>query len=147
MPKKIYIVDLTEEERTYLLDLIKSGEHSAHKLNRARILLLADEGKSDREIAEALFTSMPTAQRIRQRFVEGNLEGALNERPRPGAQKKLDERGEAVLVALARSEPPTGRNRWTLQLLADKLVELKVVSDISYETVRRELKKNGFSLG
>jgi transposase len=147
MPRKIYIVDLTEEERTSLLDLIKSGQHSARKLNRARILLLADEGKTDSEIAEALHTGTATAQRTRQRFVEGNLEGALNERPRPGGQKKLDEKGEAVLETLAHSQPPAGRKRWTLQLLADRLVVLRVVDSISYETVRREVKKNGFSLG
>ncbi len=149
MPRKIYVVDLTEEERTCLLALIKSGEHSARKLNRARILLLADEGKTDQEIAEALHTSTPTVQRTRQRFVEGNLEGALNERPRLGGRKlkKLDERGEAILETLARSEPPRGRKSWTLQLLADRLVELKVVDSISYETVRRELKKRGSSLG
>ena len=147
MPRKIYIVDLTEEEQTYLLDLIKSGKHAARKLNRARILLLANEGKADREIAEALHTSTPTVQRTRQRFVEGNLERALNEDPRPGAQKKLDERGEALLKALADSEPPEGRKKWTLQLLADRLVELRVVDSISYETVRQELKKSGLSLG
>jgi transposase len=149
MPRKIYIVDLTEEERACLLALIKSGQHSARKLTRARILLLADEGKTDQEIAEALHTSTPTVQRTRQRFVEGNLEGALNERPRLGGRKskKLDERGEAILETLARSEPPAGRKSWTLQLLADKLVALKVVDSISYETVRRELKKRGLSLG
>jgi len=147
MPRKIYIVDLTEEERTYLLDLIKSGEHSARKLNRARILLLADEGKADREISEALHTSTPTVQRTRQRFVEGNLDRALNEDPRPGARKKLDERGEALLETLARSTPPEGRKRWTLQLLADRLVELRAANTISYETVRQELKKSGLSLG
>lgn len=144
MPNKIYIVDLTEEERTYLLDFIKSGEHSARKLNRARILLHADEGKTDPEIAAALHTGVATVQRTRQRFVEGNLDGALNERRRPGQQKKLDEKGEAVLETLAHSQPPKGRNRWTLQLLADRLVELKVVDSISYETVRQELKKNAF---
>lgn len=147
MPKKIYIVDLTKEERAYLLDLIKSGEHSARKLNRARILLLADEGKADSEIAKALHTGTATVQRTRQRFVEGNLEGALNERPRPGGQKKLDEKGEAILETLAHSEPPEGRKRWTLQLLADRLVELKVVDSISYETVRQEVKKSGLNLG
>ena len=146
MPKKIYIVDLTKEERTQLLDFIKSGKHSARKLNRARILLLADEGKADGEIAEALHTGTATVQRTRQRFVEGNLEGALNERPRPGGQKKLDEKGEAILETLAHSKPPEGRKRWTLQLLADRLVELKVVDSISYETVRQEVKKNGLSL-
>ena len=147
MPRKIYIVDLSEEERTYLLDFIKSGTHSARKLNRARILLLADEGKSDPEIAEALHIGTATAQRTRQRFVEGNLEGALNERPRPGAQKKLDEKGEAVLETLAHSKPPAGRKRWTLQLLADRLVALKVVDSISHETVRQEARKSDLGLG
>lgn len=146
MPKKIYIVDLTKEERTQLLDFIKSGKHSARKLNRARILLLADEGKADGEIAEALHTGTATVQRTRQRFVEGNLGGALNERPRPGGQKKLDEKGEVILETLAHSQPPEGRKRWTLQLLADRLVQLKVVDSISYETVRQEVKKNGLSL-
>ena len=146
MPKKIYIVYLTEEERAYLLNCIKSGEHSARKLNRARILLLADEDKSDGEIAEALHTGTATVQRTRQRFVEGNLERALNERPRQGRQKKLDEKGEAILETLAHSKPPEGRKRWTLQLLADRLVHLKVVDSISYETVRQEVKKNDLSL-
>jgi transposase len=147
MPKKTYIVDLREEERTYLLDLIQKGKHSARKLNRARILLLADEGKTDREITEALHTGSATVQRTRQRFVEGNVDGALNERPRPGAQKKLDEKGEAVLETLADSKPPDGRKRWTLQLLADRLVALKVVDSISLETVRQEVKKSGSSSG
>jgi transposase len=146
MPKKIYIVDLTKEERTYLLDFIKSGKQSARKLNRARILLLADENKTDGEIAEALHTGTATVQRTRQRFVEGNLEGALNERPRPGGTKKLDEKGEAILETLAHSKPPEGRKRWTLQLLADRLVQLKVVDSISYETVRREVKKSDLGL-
>jgi transposase len=145
---KIYQVDLTDDERRYLLDFIKSGERSARKSNRARILLLAHEGKRDREIAEALHTSVPTVQRTRKRFVEGGL-GALNERPRPGGRirKKLDEKGIALLETLARSKPPEGRKQWTMQLLADRLVELKVVDRISDETVRNELKKSGSSLG
>ena len=134
MPKKIYIVDLTTEERTQLLDFTKSGKQSARKLNRAQILLLADEGKADSEIAEALHTGSATVARTRQRFVEGNLEGALNEK------------GEAILETLAHSKPPEGRKRWTLQLLADRLVQLKVVDSISYETVRQELKKSDLSL-
>ena len=146
MPRKTYIVDLTEKERGCLLDFIRSGKRSARKLNRARILLLADEGKADSEIAEALHTGPSTVQRTRQRFVEGNLEGALNERPRLGRQKKLDEKGEAILETLAHSQPPVGRKRWTLQLLAERLVELRVVDSISYETVRQEVKKNGLSL-
>jgi transposase len=147
MSGKIYIVGLTEEERAYLLGFIKSGTKSARKLNRARILLLADEGKTDAEIVEALHTGPATIQRIRRRFVEGNLEGALNEQPRPGGDKKLDEKGEAFLETLAQSKPPEGRKRWTLQLLAERLVALRIVDSISPETVRKELKKRDASLG
>jgi hypothetical protein len=86
-------------------------------------------------------------QRTRQRFVEGGLDRALNEDPRPGERKRLDEKGEALLETLAKSEPPEGRKRWTLQLLADRLVELKVVESISYETVRQVLKKSDSSRG
>jgi transposase len=140
---------LTDEERSYLLQFIKSGERSARKLNRAHIMLLADEGEKDREIAASLHTSVPTVQRTRKRFVEGGLEGALNERPRPGGRirKKLDEKGLAILETLARSEPPEGRAHWTMQLLADRLVELRVVDSISDETVRTELKKSASGLG
>jgi len=147
VPKKIYIIDLTKEERAYLLDFIKSDKKSARKLNRARILLLADEGKADSEIAKVLHTGTATVHRTRQRFVTGNLERALNEQPRVGGPKKLDEKGEAVLETLVHSKPPEGRKRWTLQLLADRLVQLKVIDGISLETVRQELKKNDVSLG
>ena len=141
MGRKIYVVDLREEERAFLLDLLRGGKHSARKLTRARILLLADEGKTDRAIAEVLHIGTATAQRIRKRFVEGGLEDALNERPRPGGKRKLDGKQEAFLIALACSDPPEGCKVWTIQLLADKLVELEVVDEISDETVRRRLKK------
>lgn len=146
---KIYHVDLSDEERAALRHLIKSGERSARKITRARILLLADDGKTDKEIAAALHSSVPTVQRTRARFVQGGLEHALNEQPRLGGRqaKKLDEKGEAILVTLARSAPPAGRKRWTLQLLADRLVELHVVESISDETVRQVCKKRGSSLG
>lgn len=147
MANKIYVVDLTEGERTFLEGLVDSGELRARKFRRAHTLLLADKGKTDVEIAEALHTSPSTVQRTRQRFVEGNLDRALNEDPRRGASRKLDEKGQATLDMLARSKPPEGRKRWTLQLLADRLVELKVVDTISYEAVRQELKKRGLSLG
>jgi transposase len=139
---KIYHVDLTEEERTYLLQFIRNGERSARQINRARILLLADEGHKDRDIAASLHTSTSTVERTRRRFVEDGL-GALKERPRPGGRirKKLDEKGVAFLKTLARSKPPQGQKRWTMQLLADRLVELKIVTSISDETVRKELKK------
>ena len=146
MPKKIYIVDLTEEERSHLLEFIKSGKKSARKLNRARILLLADDGKTDAEISEALHTGTATVARIRKRFVEGNLECALTEDPRPGGQSKLDEKAQSILETLAHSRPPEGRKRWTVQLLTDRLVELRVVDSISHETVRKEVKKNAIDL-
>jgi len=138
---KIYVVDLVEEEQVFLLDIIKTGKRSSRKMNRARILLLADEEKTDREIAGVLHTSVPTVQRTRQRFVEGNLEYSLNERQRCGRPRKLKGEGEAVLISLARGVPPAGRKKWTTQLLADKLVERGVVDNVSDETVRRALKE------
>jgi len=140
MPAKIYIVDLTAEERNELLALIRSGKTSARKVTRARILLKADEGLTDEEIAEELATSVPTIERTRQRFVEENL-NALHERPRPGQRPRLDGKGEAHLIAVACSTAPAGRQRWTLRLLADKAVELGLADALSYETVRQVLKK------
>ncbi len=147
MSKKIYIVELRDDERETLLNLIRSGQTKARKLNRAHILLLADESKSDSKIAKALHTSASTVQRTRQRFVEGNLEFALNERRRPGAKSKLSEKDETLLLALSKSTPPKGRKCWTMQLLADRLVELGEVGSISDETVRRVLKKKASSPG
>lgn len=144
MAKK-YIVNLSDPEREELLALTKSGEVSARKLKRAHMLLLADEGHIDAEIAAVLKTGLSTVERTRRRFVLEGLPAALNEKPRPGAQAKLDAKGEAVLETLAKSKPPQGRKRWTLQLLADRLVELQVVEDISDETVRNVVKKNGLS--
>ncbi len=110
-------------------------------LTRARILLLSAEGKSDDFIADALKVVPQTVRNIRKRFAQEGLEAALSERPRPGVQRKLDGKQEAFLIALACSDPPPGREHWTMQLLADKLVELGVVESISDETVRRVLKK------
>jgi transposase len=141
MPKKTYTVNLTEEERTYLLSLFKGGKHPSRKLNRARILLLADEGKTDETIAGVLHVSMATVGRTRKKLVERGLEFALNERPRPGGERKLKGKQEAFLIALACSKPQSGRKIWTMQMLADKLVELEVVDSISDETIRRTLKK------
>ena len=142
MPEKKYIVDLTEAERQQLLNLVKKGKLSARKLNRAHILLQAANGATDDAIAAALHVGRATVQRIRKRFVEGNLEWALNEKQRPGARRKLDSKQEAFWVATACSTPPEGRDRWTMQLLADRLVKLQVIESISDETVRRVLKKS-----
>lgn len=138
---KRYVVDLTDEERTGLRDLVRKGKLSARKLSRAHMLLRADEGAVDTAIAEALHVHVATVERTRRRFVEGGVDRALNERPRPGKARKLDSKQEAYLVALACSQPPEGRNRWTLRLLADRLVELEIVEDISHETVRQTLKR------
>lgn len=140
MAKK-YVVELSSEERSDLLTLIKKGELGARKLNRAHILLLADENRRDETIATMLHTGLSTVARTRQKYVEGGLDFALSERPRPGAQLKLDGRQEAQLIALASSKPPEGRKCWTMQLLANRLVQLEVVDSISDETVRRVLKK------
>lgn len=139
---KRYIVELTCSERDKLLTLIAAGESSARKLKRANMLLLADEGKKDEEIAEALHTSVSSIERTRRRCVLEGLIASLTERPRPGARCKLDAKGKVILETLAQSEPPDGRKRWSMQLLADRLVELKVVDEISDETVRKHLKKS-----
>lgn len=141
MPHKKYIVDLTDEEEDELLAIVRKGNTSARKFTRARILLKANEGWKDADIAAALNCGVATVERTRQRFVEGNLNRALHDNPRPGKGRKLDGRGEAQLVALACSDAPPGRDQWSLRLLADKLVELKVVAAISHETVRQCLKK------
>jgi transposase len=144
---KFYHVNLTEDEREYLAQLVRKGKPSARKVSRARVLMLADAGKTDEEIRAVLQTSVSTICRIRTRFVEEGLDAALTERERSGAPRKLEGKQEAYLLALASSSPPAGRDRWTLQLLADRLVELSVVPAISDETVRLRLKKARSSLG
>ena len=138
---KRYIVKLSEEEKKDLHTLTHKGTCGVRKLRRAQMLLLADEGPTDEEIARALDGSVSTVERVRKRFVEEGLEAALSERPRPGARRKLDGRQEAYLLALASSDPPEGKKHWSMQLLADRLVELEIVEEISDETVRRTLKK------
>jgi transposase len=145
---KRYVVALPPEERTELLGLLKHGTLSARKLNRIHILLLADEGHADEQIATSLHTGLSTVARTRQRWVEAGLDGALHERPRPGRVPRLDERANAHLVALACTDPPEGRSTWTMQLLAAELVVLEVVdAPVSDETVRRALKKTTLSRG
>jgi transposase len=146
MPKKKYVVDLTAEERTTVEQLLQKGKSSARKLTRARILLQADEGLTDEEIATALAVGIATVERTRQRFVEANLE-ALNELPRPGGQCKLSGKQEAHLIAVACTPAPSGHTRWTLQLLAEQVVELGFAESIARETVRQVLKKTRSSPG
>jgi len=151
--KKKYIVTLTVEERQILQEMLSRGKAAARKLMHARILLKADvsaggPGWNDEAIAEALEIGRATVERVRKEFVEEGLEAALERRrPRRLYARKLDGDGEAHLIALACQEPPEGYSRWTLRLLADRLVELEYVDQISYQTVRRTLKKTNSSLG
>jgi transposase len=144
---KRWRVALTDEERERLRTLTRKGKGSARTVRRAQTLLLADEGRTDEAIAAALHSGLSTVARTRQRFVEEGLEAALADRPRPGAAPKLGPKQRAFVVALACTEPPEGRLRWTMQLLADRLVELEVVPAISDEAIRRLLKKGRSSRG
>jgi transposase len=137
-----YRVDLSQSEHDELTALLSGGRHAARKLKRAQILLAADAGSGDEQIAAALGVSGSTIYRTKRRFVEANLEGALNEEPRPGAGRKLSGNEEALLVATACSKPPPGRARWTLELLAGELIKLTEHEDLSRETVRRRLAEN-----
>lgn len=148
MPQKKYLVTLAPEERQHLDKLLSAGKRSARTLTRARILLLADQADGgpawqDADIAEALGCGHRTVERVRQRFVEQGFDAALSHKPqgRPSRERKFDGAAEARLIALACSAPPAGRARWTLKLLADRLVELEVFESVSDETVRRTLKK------
>ena len=141
MAKK-YIIDLTEVERETLIELTRKGKPGARKVKRANILLLANQGKNDEEIVALLHTSPSTVMRTRRKFVESGLTFALNERSRAGRLPKIDDKVETILTTLAQSRPPAGRKRWTLQLLADRLVTLTHLESLSYESVRLVLKKN-----
>jgi transposase len=140
-------VKLSEEEKKDLHALTHKGTCGVRKLRRAQMLVLADEGLTDEEIARALDGSVSTVERVRKRFVQEGLKAALSERPRPGARRKLDGRQEAYLLALASSDPPEGKKHWSMQLLADRLVGLEIVEEISDETVRRTLKKGTLNRG
>jgi transposase len=134
-----YRVELDEAERAQLRAMLSSGKHAARKIKRAQILLAADSGVGDEEIARTVSVGGSTVYRTKRRFVEGNLEAALSEEPRPGAPHKLSGKQRALLVATACSSPPQGRKRWTLDLLAGEMVRLTDHAAVSRETVRRRL--------
>src|SRR4051795_7840024 len=137
-----YWVDLSDAERSELEGLLRGGRHAARTLKRAQILLAADAGVPDETIAQSLGVGGSTVYRTKRRFVEGNLDRALSEEPRPGAKRKLSAQEEALLVATACSRPPEGRARWTIELLAGEIVRLTKHDGISRETVRRRLAEN-----
>lgn len=151
MPKKKYIVTLTGEERQQLEQLSRTGKSSASQITRARILLKADTAQSeggwtDAEISDALDVSVATIERLREQFVDEGLPQCLQRKTRV-YQSLLYGEQEAKLVALACSQAPEGRSRWTLRLLSERVVELGYVEQISHETVRQTLKKTNLSLG
>ena len=153
MPAKKYRVKLSAEEQQELKGLVSRGRAAAYKQTHARILLLSDESQGggamkDEEIARVLKVGNATVERVRRRCVEEGLERALGRKEQLNRRpKKLDGQGEAHLIALACSQPPEGRSGWTLQLLAERLVEWEIVDSISTETVRQTLKKTNSSLG
>ena len=151
MPRKKYIVTLTLEERRYLERVCQTGKNPAYVMTHARILLKADTaqpgaGWCDAQISAALDVGTATVERLRQRFVEEGLESCLKRKTRVYS-RLLDGNQEAHLIAIACSNPPEGRSRWTLRLLSERLVELGHVEQISHETVRHTLKKMNLSLG
>jgi transposase len=144
---KRYLVALSDEERDRLQSLSRRRTAAVRLVRRARALLLAAEGKTDEVIAEQLRMGVATLERLRRRFVEEGLEASLRERPRPGARPKLGPKEQAFVVALACTRPPEGRERWTMQLLAERVVELQIVPDITDEAIRRLLKRTCSSPG
>jgi transposase len=152
MPKK-YVVKLKPDERQHLLELVQNGKRSAKALTHARILLKADQTKgrsgwTDEVISDAFDISVATVERVRQTFVCHGLDAAVKHRSRSRERaQRLDGNQEAHLIALACSEPPIGHDHWTLRWLADRMVKLEYVEELSHETVRRTLKKTNSSLG
>ena len=147
MAQERYAVQLSVEDRKRLEGLIRRGQHSARVINRARILLKTDEGWSASQVATALDTSQRTVFRTKRRYAEEGLDGILHDHPQANRYRKLDDRGEAHLIALACSDAPEGHDHWTLRLLAEQVVELGLVESLSYETVRLRLKKTLSSPG
>ena len=147
MPVSKYKVELTQSERSALIETSGRGKPLARTVKRALALLKADEGLSDREAAEAVSISAATVARVRRRFAEEGLEAAINDRPRSGRERKLSGRQEAHLVAIACSNAPEGHTNWTLQLLANQVVAMEFAGSISLETVRQILKKTNSSRG
>jgi putative transposase len=146
MSKKIHLIALNDQEHDALQTYVKMGIHSARSITRARILLLAHAGKSDAVIAREVGVCQTTPFNVRRRYCCEGLQAVLTEKPRPGAPRKLDGRGEAHFTVLACSKPPKGRQRWTTRLLADRVVAVGLVDALSYRTVGRLLKKRDQTL-
>jgi transposase len=148
MPVQKYKVDLSKAEREALRNLIETTAPNDRRVKHAKILLESDRGKSIAKVADWVRVGHSMVERTRQRYVEGGVEAALNDKPRPGGQPKLDGKQQAFVVALACSDTPDGQEHWSMQMLADKIVELGVVEEpVSHDTIRRVLKKVTSSRG
>jgi len=147
MSQKQFLVQLSDHQRVKLQGIIRSGKHKARKITRCRILLLADgpNGKTDEEISDALGVCLATIFNIRRRYSQEGLERAIGEGTRSGQPPKFKGRASAKITAIACSTPPDGQARWTLRLLADRIVELKIVDSISHQSVSNILKKTNLN--
>lgn len=144
--RKKNLIKLKPKDQRLLKQLIAKGNQKARTITRSRILLMANDGKADTQIIEALGIARNTIRTVRYRYAHQGLESAITEQPRPGAPHKFTGRDKAKITAIACSKPPEGRSRWTLRLIADSMVELDIVDDISHHTVQRVLKKTNLSL-
>jgi transposase len=142
-----YEVQLKAQEEAYLLHLISQGKPSARKATRARILLKAHQGFKDEQIAQALDVSTATVSRTRQKYVEADLDRAINDKAHAARPKKFDGKQEAIIIATACSKVPDGHDHWTIRMLADKAVELELVESVAPETIRQVLKKTNSNPG
>lgn len=145
--EKLYRIELTSEQRKSLRKIVRIGRNKAKVITHAHILLKSDEGKTDKEIADLLYIGEETVRRVRQRYCHDGLELALHGKPYPKGEPSLTDKQEAYLVALACSDPPEGRSRWTVELLTERMMSDQVVESISREKVRLTLKKTNSSLG
>lgn len=146
MSQKSHCIKLKKQERERLREIVETGKESARKITRCRILLLADKGKTDEEIADTLDVCLATIYYIRRHYCQAGLDRAINEAPRSGQPAKIKGKAMAKITAIACSKPPEGYARWSLRLLADRIVELDIVDTISYQSVRTILKKTNLSL-
>jgi len=146
MSQKSHCVKLKKHARQYLEKIVESGEDKARKITRCRILLLVDKGKTDQEISDALNVCLATIFNIRRRYCQGGLERAISEEARSGQPPKFKGKSMAKITALACSKPPEGRAKWSLRLLADRVIELDIVESISHVSVHNILKKTNSNL-
>jgi len=144
---QIFKVKLNKKQEQELLEIIRYGKRPVRQVKKAQILLFANEGKIDKEIAELLHITWVTVQKTRRQFCEEGMAAVLKRKPVPGRPKKVDGRVEAEIMAIALSDPPKGQAKWTLRMISNYVVELEIIQSLSHESVRRTLKKKKLSIG